>query len=105
MLVSLKVNNLLHDCTVVSFEAHHNSCVNCSLHLHLIVPYNSIYYNYITITQWLVGWFEDQGKKEVCVGKKVHCGPVYQYSQLILESIVTVTFVPYFLDLLLDLMF
>ena len=68
----------LHDCTVVSFEAHHNSCVNCSLQLHLIVPYNSVYYNYIIITQWLVGWFEDQGKKGVCVGKKVHGGPVYQ---------------------------
>ena len=42
----------------------------------LIVPYNSIYYNYITVMQWLVGWFGDQGKKGVCVSKKVHCGPM-----------------------------
>ena len=42
----------------------------------LQVPYNSVYYNYIIIMQWLVGWFWGQGKKGVCVGKKVHCGPV-----------------------------
>ena len=36
----------------------------------LVVPYNSVYYNYITIIQWLVGWFGDQGKKGVCIGKK-----------------------------------
>ena len=35
----------------------------------LIVLYNSVYYNYIIITQWLVGWFG------VCVGKKVHLWP------------------------------
>ena len=40
----------------------------------LVVPYNSVYYNYITIIQWLVGWFGDQGKKGVCVGKKVGRG-------------------------------
>ena len=26
--------------------------------------------------QWLVDWLGDQGKKGVCIGKKVHCGPV-----------------------------
>ena len=51
----------------------------------LIPPYNSLYYNYIVIMQWMVGWFGDQGKKGVCIGKKgvciskkVHCGPVLQ---------------------------
>ena len=29
--------------------------------------------------QWLVGWFKYQGKKGVCIGKKVHCGPVLQW--------------------------
>ena len=36
----------------------------------LIVLYNSVYYNYKIIAQWLVGLFG------VCVGKKVHCGLV-----------------------------
>ena len=42
----------------------------------LIVLYNSVKYNYIIIMQWLVGWFRDQGKKGVCVGKEVDCGPM-----------------------------
>ena len=42
----------------------------------LIVPYNSVYYNCIIIMQWLVLWFGYQGKKGVCISKKVHCGPV-----------------------------
>ena len=41
----------------------------------LVVP---VYYNYIIIIQWLVGWFGNQGKKGVCIGKKVYCGPVLQ---------------------------
>ena len=32
--------------------------------------------------QWLVGWFGDQGKKGVCVGKRVHCGPVHGQEQI-----------------------
>ena len=44
----------------------------------LIVLYNSVYYNYIIITQWLVGWFRDQGKREVALAKKAHCGPMLQ---------------------------
>ena len=45
----------------------------------LLVPYNSVYYNYIIITQWLVGWLVlGQGKKGVHIGKKVHCGPVIE---------------------------
>ena len=39
-------------------------------------PYFQFCYNYIIIMPWLVGWFRDQGKKGVCIGKKVHCGPV-----------------------------
>ena len=26
--------------------------------------------------QWLVGWFRDKGTKGICIGKKVHCGPM-----------------------------
>ena len=83
MLVSLKVNKSaprLH----CRFVRGTSQLVRKSFTT-LIVPYNSVYYNYIIITQWLVGWFEDQGKKGVCVGKKgvcvgkkVHGGPVYQ---------------------------
>ena len=43
----------------------------------LIVPYNSVYYNYIIII--CSGWLVDSGvksKKGVCIGKKVHCAPV-----------------------------
>jgi len=39
-------------------------------------PYTSVYYAYLIMTSWLVGWFVGQGKKGVCVGKKVNCGPV-----------------------------
>ena len=42
----------------------------------LIASYNSVYYNYLTVTQWLVGWFGEQGKKGVCISKKVQCGPM-----------------------------
>jgi len=35
-----------------------------------IVQYNSIYYNYIIITQWLVVWFGNQGIKGVVSAKK-----------------------------------
>ena len=39
--------------------------------------YNSVYYNYITIVQWLVGWLVGAGVKAGFVSaKKVHCGPV-----------------------------
>ena len=56
-------------------SAIHSTCKSflAPLFMLLIVPYNSVYYNYITIMQWLVGWFWDQGKKGVCIGKKVHC--------------------------------
>ena len=39
----------------------------------LVISYTK---NYITIGQWLLGWFRDQGKKGVCIGNKVHCSPV-----------------------------
>ena len=32
--------------------------------------------------QWLVGWFWGQGKKGVCISKKVHCGPMHISSSL-----------------------
>ena len=38
--------------------------------------YTSVYYAYLIMTSWLVGWFAGQGKKGVCVGKIVNCGPV-----------------------------
>ena len=75
----------LHKCTVTLLEAHHNSCVQpfaivacvlAPLFTLLIVPYNSVYYNYIIMMQQLVGWFWGQGKQGLCIGKKVHCGPV-----------------------------
>ena len=58
------------------------TCSTCKLFraplfMLLVVLYNFVYYNYIIITQLLVGWFGDQGKKGVCVSKKVHCGPVH----------------------------
>ena len=49
----------------------------------LHVSNNSVYYSYIIITQWLVGWFWGQRKKGACVGKKVHCGPVQPLQQYI----------------------
>ena len=39
----------------------------------LVISYTK---NYITIAQWLLGWFRDQGKKGVCIGNKVHCSPM-----------------------------
>ena len=43
----------------------------------LVLPYNSLYYNLHSYYAMDV-WFGDQGKKGVCIGKKVHCGPVLQ---------------------------
>ena len=43
----------------------------------LIVPYNSVYYNYIIITQWLVG-SRIKAKRGFASAKKVHGGSVYQ---------------------------
>ena len=37
--------------------------------------YNSVYCNYVIVMQRLVGWFWGQGKKGVCIDKKLHCGP------------------------------
>jgi len=34
-------------------------------------------HNYYALVGWLVGWFGDQGKKGVCVGKKVHFSPMH----------------------------
>ena len=42
----------------------------------LLGPYTSVYCVYVIMTSWLVGWFTGQGKKGVCDGKKVNCGPV-----------------------------
>ena len=47
----------------------------------LIVPYNSIQYNYMIIMQWLVGWFMDEGKKGVCIGKKGALWPHITYKE------------------------
>ena len=70
----------LHNCTshlVHSAICDHSTCklFHVPLFTLLHVPYNSVYYNYIIITQQLVSWFWE-GKKGVCVGKKVHSGPV-----------------------------
>ena len=32
----------------------------------------TVYYNCYA----MVGWFRGQGKKGVCIGKKMHCGPM-----------------------------
>ena len=72
----------LHNCTCGSASQLMRSAIRStckSFHVPpfmlLIVPYNSIYYNYYT----MVGWLWGQDKKGVCVGKKkkkVHSGPV-----------------------------
>ena len=36
----------------------------------LLVPYNFLYYNYIIITKWLVGWFWSQCKRGFALAKK-----------------------------------
>ena len=51
----------LHDRTVALLDAHQLARSMCKSFrtppfMLLIVLYNSVYYNYITITQWLVGW-------------------------------------------------
>ena len=41
--------------------------------------YTSIYYEYLIMMSWLVGWFVVKAKREgVYVGKKVNCGPVLE---------------------------
>ena len=52
---------------------HSAVCLNRSVFFVYII--NCTVYTIITV-QWLVGGFRDQGKKGVCIGKKVHCGPV-----------------------------
>ena len=79
---SLKVNKSapwLHCCFVGgTLELMRTTCksFHATPFTLLIVPYNSVYYNCIIIMQWLVLWFGYQGKKGVCISKKVHCGPV-----------------------------
>ena len=64
--------NPLHDCTIalLMLEAHHNLAHSTCKSFHappfmlLIVLYNSVYYNYIIIMHWLVGWLVGSGIKE-----------------------------------------
>ena len=74
--------NLLHDRTVTLLDAHQLARSTCKSFLApsftlLIVPYNSVYYNYITIMQWLVG-SGIKANRGVASAKKCTVAPCFE---------------------------